>query len=667
MSDAAESPSEPISKEISNLATALVLAKPSADGGESEGGGTVFLIGAGCSVSAGIEPAAGVAKYCAKKLARKLSNGSLDTQDADVALNWLIEERRITLAPAKSPRPDGSHWAGLYSYFFEAHFQSANMQREIINAIVAQGGDKLNWAHACLGELVRLGYVHTVLTTNFDQLVLQGIIRTGLMPVTADGLEALNRIVGRPKRPQVVHLHGSMHTYDLRNSATSLAETSRHSTAQAMVHTLMKECDLLVVVGYSGGEEGIMTLLQDAGRVMQKLVIYWVTFTPGSESLSENAHELLLGENKFLVWGGPADRFFGQLMSEMKLGEPEWVRDPIKILNEQSERLKAPEEDLPEIQILVDAFKARVNYANRPEHRLDEQDGRKVQAAAMRARGDFRAAYIILEEANRDQDVEAARLHALNALSLWEEQRESGLLDAALAELEGLVDRTEGEVRLENILSLGQALLTQSESAAQTDSGAAAAAAPLEKVEGVVEQALPDYPADRFLLGNARLNLLKAQALQSQGERKPTNVEALNGARAAYEFALIGLQAANDSGGLLIEAKAGLAAVYQVLGEETNDLEMLRDAVRRHREVAELSRRTDRPLEDAGPLLNLAGALIALAKGEVAAARVHPYQEARAVLDRLVTIHQRQGDDAAEQEARKLIAEIDVALRDLED
>src|SRR4030081_1922879 len=99
-------------------------------------------------------------------------------------------------------------------------------------------------------ELVNKRYVYTVLTTNFDQLVLQGIIRTGIMPVTADGLEALNRITGKPKRPQVIHLHGSMHTYNLRNSRVALSETSSDRGALSMIHSLLQQCDLLVVVGY---------------------------------------------------------------------------------------------------------------------------------------------------------------------------------------------------------------------------------------------------------------------------------------------------------------------------------------------------------------------------------------------------------------------------------
>ena len=71
--------------------------------------------------------------------------------------------------------------------------------------------------HLCLGELVKRRSPSTVLTTNFDQLVLSGMARAGVLPVVCDGIESLNRIAGAPRHPQLVELHGSRHTYLLRN------------------------------------------------------------------------------------------------------------------------------------------------------------------------------------------------------------------------------------------------------------------------------------------------------------------------------------------------------------------------------------------------------------------------------------------------------------------
>jgi hypothetical protein len=187
------------------------------------------------------------------------------------------------------------------------------------------------------------------------------------MPVTADGLEALNRITGKPKRPQVVHLHGSMHTYNLRNSKAALRETSSDYGALSMIQTLLQQCDLLVVVGYGGGEEGVMEMLQQAAAALPQLVIYWVTYDKGIEVLSSDARKLLSGENKFTIWGGSADKFFGDLMAELGLGQPDWISDPITALMTQSAQLQIPEHELEDVRILISGFKDRTTYAH--EHR----------------------------------------------------------------------------------------------------------------------------------------------------------------------------------------------------------------------------------------------------------------------------------------------------------
>jgi hypothetical protein len=269
--------------------------------------------------------------------------------------------------------------AAPVSIFFEEHLKSPNQQRDVINDIIDEADDRLNWVHACLGELVNQRYVHTVLTTNFDQLVLQGIIRTGLLPVVADGLEVLNRITAKPRRPQVVHLHGSMHTYNLRNSREAVVETAADLTAQSMMFSLLQGSNMLVVVGYAGAEDGVMRLLRDASKTMPQSVIYWVTYEGGADKLSEPCKELLSGENKFIVQGGEADDFFSEVMRELKIGQPAWVRDPIAVLSKQSLKLRAPP-NITDVGFLVAAFRERVKHADLAENRWPERDAKTLAA-----------------------------------------------------------------------------------------------------------------------------------------------------------------------------------------------------------------------------------------------------------------------------------------------
>src|SRR5580704_5411991 len=85
---------EPQVADLSALASALILGRESAEGSGAGRGRTIFLVGAGCSVSAGIPAAPGVAQHCALKLAGIYSDGAF-SGDPDAALAWLKKDNRL--------------------------------------------------------------------------------------------------------------------------------------------------------------------------------------------------------------------------------------------------------------------------------------------------------------------------------------------------------------------------------------------------------------------------------------------------------------------------------------------------------------------------------------------------------------------------------------------
>ena len=137
-------------------------------GVENDSGKAVFLIGAGCSVSAGIPLGRDLAKLAARKLADFYSHGQQCAPEPEHALNWLKGHDYIR---------EEVTWKNLYGVIFEDHFRSPQEQQEIVQQAINEGRGFINWAHLCLGELIRERYIHTVLTTNFDQLVLESIAR----------------------------------------------------------------------------------------------------------------------------------------------------------------------------------------------------------------------------------------------------------------------------------------------------------------------------------------------------------------------------------------------------------------------------------------------------------------------------------------------------------
>lgn len=584
-----------------------------------ERGRAVFLIGAGCSVSAGIPAAAGVARHAAIKLAyaysRRKTEGRFEADTDNLsdaaeldrigraALEWLLDDGRVL---GDLPRTDADEpdWAALYLYFFENHLLSSNEQRDLISEVVALAGDRLNWAHACLGELVEQRFVHSVLTTNFDQLVLRGIIRAGRIPVVADALSTLNRIVARPPVPQLVHLHGSMHTYSLRNSRRAVRETKENEPAPAMMHQVLQACDVLVVVGYAGGEEGIMDMLLSVARRMDGLVVYWVVHNT-DVPLSDGASELLTFENKFLVDGGEADKFFGDLMRRLELGQPTWVDDPVAELLKQRDLLVAPQE-ITEVRILIEEYRRCIDYAGEHGRDLHSVADPVLLAAELRAAGDYAAARAALEAIDLSDNPEAERLHALNALSLFEEdvQNQRPMLDNALAAFKTLVDRTTGSPRLANILSLLDALFDLSDAENIGNSILA-----LTEVVETVDRWLPEYDAE--LAGKS--DLLHYRAMARHKLADPTeDQEKLRSAIADYREALRMLDLVGDRSGKAQDVRGGLAGALQVVGVHTHNVDEINEAISLFRWVASQPRRNATPSEEGTIILNLAGALAEL-------------------------------------------------------
>ncbi len=131
-------------RNVQHLARDLMLARdldaqqPAVDEqqwdiGETHGrrGRAIFLVGAGCSASAGIPLAPKVAQTCVRILARRYSPPKKDPRsfdDPNKALGALISEGKV---PARYLLSGGEgDWSALYTYLFAEHLKNPNHQRE---------------------------------------------------------------------------------------------------------------------------------------------------------------------------------------------------------------------------------------------------------------------------------------------------------------------------------------------------------------------------------------------------------------------------------------------------------------------------------------------------------------------------------------------------------
>lgn len=342
---------------VEELAKRLLLARADDDDDAHPRGRAVFWVGAGASVSAGIPSGRALAGRLAVRLARKLGCLARQADENDAASHLLAFEALQRAGEVDANSSLGAAYGQLFARL------DATQQRDFIRRVILKtNGRQINWTHLALGELVRERIAHTLLTTNFDDLLLDGLVRCDQLPAIIDGVESLNRLDPRPPVPQLVYLHGSQHTYSPRNSTQALLGTRDLAQAQGGLYGLLQQCSLLCVVGYGGNAgEGVMEMLLNASRALPELPIYWVAHGQ-QDSLSPMALQLLSNHAPSrLIAGQDADLFFRELLRQTRIGVPAWFRDPVDHLLTLAERIcvdRRPE--CSELGDEVDDFRARL-------------------------------------------------------------------------------------------------------------------------------------------------------------------------------------------------------------------------------------------------------------------------------------------------------------------
>jgi hypothetical protein len=595
----------------------------------------MFLIGAGCSASAGIPLAAEVAQAAIVGMAEVYNildpvdftglDRTARAQRALDALEALIKAEKI---PPRYWAADGAHaWGDLYSYIFSEHIKHPNDQRALITKLVDTESFDLNWAHACLGELVHQRIVHTVLTTNFDQLVLKGIIRTGIVPVVADGLESLSRISPKPHWPQVVHLHGSMHTYELRNSREALRETEDDRGLQTMMLSILRETTVLVVVGYSGGEEGIMSLLHEAAAALPRMVVYWIAYERDYALLSPRARAFLeIGEHKYFVLGQESDEFFNKLIGELGIGPPGWIKRPLEVLSEQVTIRHNPGVS-DDVNRLIRAYEARVAHAVDKGRLTDTPE---IDATELRSANKFREAVErIASDPAYASRPEALRIHATSLFDDY--NRSAAPREADMREVIGQFEvlvagpnarMSDAEFLIEAQRDLYETLPRDHPDLpriAQAIADGAQAAQAKAELHSRAWAVMEFYRAEA---GQLVVEQLRRPAPGTEPPKKRDRARErelqtrLGLARQAYSEALPYLVRTDTERAR--ECKEGLAGALSLIAElETNKgkaLSYLREARTLFQEVVDVARRNTPGAEYAGALANLAGVVEVTAK-----------------------------------------------------
>jgi Tfp pilus assembly protein PilF len=256
---------------------------------KSRGRGCTLLIGAGCSVKAGIPTAAGFVDIIREQYPYAYRRAAEKTY-AKCMAELLLSERR-----------------------------------DLIGRCVDEA--RINWAHLCIALLMQSGYVDRVLTTNFDPLVARAGAVIGVFPAIYDF--ATSQLLKRADIPgqAVFYLHGQRTGFVLMNTDEDMA---KHSTLLGQVFEDAGSGRVWLVVGYSGETDPVFDHLARVPRFDNGL--FWIGY--GDREPARHVREQLVGQDKdaFFTKGFDADSFFVALTRQLGIFPPDLVARPFSYL-----------------------------------------------------------------------------------------------------------------------------------------------------------------------------------------------------------------------------------------------------------------------------------------------------------------------------------------------
>lgn len=236
------------------------------------------LVGAGCSLSAGIPLADDIAIEIHQKFPEA----------------WKRARRH-------GPSP---------SYNQCMHELNPGQRRVLINNYI--DNSKINLAHIGLAQLLKNKWIDRVLTTNFDLLIARACALVNVSPAVYD-LTAFRpsqmRMAELPDQA-VFHLHGQRHGFSQLNDPTEL---KKHVRSLKPLFDHVREGRIWIVVGYSGKADPLLKLIQ-AKRY--EFGLYWIGREPTPEP---HLAELFSPERYafYVPYPDGADLFFMKLAQDL--------------------------------------------------------------------------------------------------------------------------------------------------------------------------------------------------------------------------------------------------------------------------------------------------------------------------------------------------------------
>jgi NAD-dependent SIR2 family protein deacetylase len=206
-------------------------------------------------------------------------------------------------------------------------------RRELIARYVDAA--ELNWAHIAIAQLMKIGYIDRVLTTNFDLLVVRACALLGEFPAIYDfAASQLFQAADVPAQA-VFYLHGQRTGFVLMNTEE---ESARHSALLKPVFDDAGRGRVWLVVGYSGENDPVFDHLANVPRFDYNL--YWIGYKDTPPPAHVRDKLLLEGKFAFYVEGFDADDFFVAVAQRLEIFPPSLFGNPFTHLRRLLETIR---------------------------------------------------------------------------------------------------------------------------------------------------------------------------------------------------------------------------------------------------------------------------------------------------------------------------------------
>ena len=250
----------------------------------------IFLLGAGASVKSGIPLAHDMVEKIAKW--RYCLDNGLDTEDPSLRRSdwypWLKMQTWY-----REDREQADNYPDAVENILQPRQTRKDFFLEMLNTQVEPSG---GYEH--IAELMARKRVHTVLTTNFDTILLN-VCTTNHRPHHVEIIQTpsdYTKLSTSPPYPQVVYLHGSVEHYTDKNTIDEI-NGQLDAVLVSKLLPLLRDHPL-VVIGYRGAESSVMRhlLIDHAGDASNyRHGIYWCSRDykgEKSDNLTQLVHEL---------------------------------------------------------------------------------------------------------------------------------------------------------------------------------------------------------------------------------------------------------------------------------------------------------------------------------------------------------------------------------------